>query len=80
MKQKLEFEHQLLNLDRSEVLTSINEIGLNEIFQIEVLFDLKEEKVKFEDGRKIRIRQCKVKDDSAIMKLTIFGDHIDKVK
>ena len=34
----------------------INETGLNEIVHIEgVVFDLKEEKVKFKDGREIII-------------------------
>ena len=60
--------------------TIINETGLNEITHIEgILFDLKEEKVKFKDGRGIRIQECKVKDDTVIMKLTIFGDLIDEV-
>ena len=44
-----------------------------------VVFDLKEEKVKFKDGRKIRIQECKVEDDTVIIKLTIFGDLIDEV-
>ena len=41
-----------------------------------VVFDLKEEKVKFDDGR---IQEYKVKDDTAIIKLTLFDDHIDEV-
>ena len=41
-----------------------------------VVFDLKEEKVKFDDGR---IQEYKVKDDTAIIKLALFDDHIDEV-
>ena len=79
-KRKLEFEPRLLNLNITKISTIINETGLNEIVHIEgVVSDLKEEKVKFKDGRKIRIQECKVKDDTAIIKLTIFGDLIDEV-
>ena len=79
-KRKLEFEPRLLNLNITKISTIINETGLNEIVHIEgVVFDLKEEKVKFKDGREIRIQECKVKDDTAIIKLTIFGDLIDEV-
>ena len=79
-KRKLEFEPRLLNLNITKISTIINETGLNEIVHIEgVVFDLKEEKVKFKDGRDIRIQECKVKDDTAIIKLTIFGDLIDEV-
>ena len=44
-------------------------------------FYLKEENVKFKDGRKVR--ECKVKDDTAIIKSTnqkMFGDIIGEVK
>ena len=44
-----------------------------------VAFDLKEEKVKIKDGREIRMQECKVKDNTAIIKLTIFGDLTDEV-
>ena len=82
MKRKLKFESRVLNLDRTNISTIVNEIGLNEIINIEgVLFDLKEEKVKFNDGIKVRIRECKVTDDTtAIIKLTIFGDLTDEIK
>ena len=61
-------------------MTIINETALNEIVHIEgVAFDLKEEKVKFKDGREIRIQECKVKYDTTIITLTIFGDLIDEV-
>ena len=36
--------------------------------------------MKFKYGRKLRIQECKVKDDTAIIKLTMFGDLIDEVK
>ena len=50
-KQKLELEL------RTMVLTIINEIRLNKTVHIEeVLFSLKVEKVKFKDGRNIRIQ------------------------
>ena len=45
-----------------------------------VSFDLKEEKVKFKDGREIRIQECKVEDDTGIIKLTLFGNLIDEIK
>ena len=55
-KRKLAFEPRLLNLSITKILTIINETGLNEIVHIEgVVFDLKEEKVKFKDGREIII-------------------------
>ena len=41
-----------------------------------VVFDLKEEKVKFDD---CRIQEYKVKHDTAIIKLKLFDDHIDEV-
>ena len=79
-KRKLEFEPRLLNLNITKISTIINETGLNEIVHIEgVVFDLKEEKVKFKDGREIRIQECKVKYDTTIITLTIFGDLIDEV-
>ena len=79
-KRKLEFDSRVLNLNITKILTSINKRGLNEIVHIEgVVFDLKEGKVLFKDGREIRIQECKVKDDTAIIKLTIIGDLIDEV-
>ena len=79
-KRKLEFKPRLLNLNITKISTIINETGLNEIVHIEgVAFDLKEEKVKIKDGREIRIQECKVKDNTAIIKLTIFGDLTDEV-
>ena len=69
------------DLGRTKISTIINEIWLNAIVHIEgVVFGLKEEKVKFKDSSKIKIRECKVKDDTAIIKLTIFGDLINDVK
>ena len=45
------------------------------------LFDLKVEKVKFNDDRKVRIRECKVKNDTtAIIKLTMFGNLTEEKK
>ena len=41
-----------------------------------VVFDLKEEKVKFDD---CRIQEYKIKHDTAIIKLKLFDDHIDEV-
>ena len=41
-----------------------------------VVFNLKEEKVKFDD---CRIQEYKVKHDTAIIKLKLFDDHIDEV-
>ena len=77
----LEFKPPLHNLDRTKTSTIINEIRLSAIVHIEgVLFGLKEKKVKFKDGRKIRIQDCKVKDDTAIIKLIMFGDIIKEVK
>ena len=79
-KRKLEFEPRLLNLDITNIAIIINETVLHEIVHKEgVLFDLKEEKVKFKDGIEIRIQECKVKDDTGIIKMTIFGDFIDEV-
>ena len=64
-KQKLEFDSRLLNLNITKISTIINERGLNEIVHIEgVVLDLKEGKVKFMDGREIRIQECKVKNGS----------------
>ena len=64
-KQKLEFDSRLLNLNITKISTIINERGLNEIVHIEgVVLDLKEGKVKFKDGREIRIQECKVKNGS----------------
>ena len=64
-KRKLEFDSRLLNLNITKISTIINEKGLNEIVHIEgVVLDLKEGKVKFKDGREIRIQECKVKDGS----------------
>ena len=75
----MEFEPRLLNLNITKISTIIKETGLNEILRIEgVIFDLKEEKVKLKDGRGIRIQECKVKDDDAIIKLTTFGDLFDE--
>ena len=55
-KRKLEFEPRLLSLNITKILTMISETGLNEIVHMEgVVFDLKEEKVKFKDGREIII-------------------------
>ena len=79
-KRKLEFEPRLLNLDITNIVIIINETVLHEIVHKEgVLFDLKEEKVKFKDGIELRIQECKVKDDTGIIKMTIFGDFIDEV-
>ena len=36
--------------------------------------------MKLRDGRKIRIHEFKVKGDTAIIKLTMFGDLIGEVK
>ena len=64
-KQKLEFDSRLLNLNITKISTIINERGLNEIVHIEgVVLDLKEGKVKFKDGREIRMQECKVKNGS----------------
>ena len=64
-KRKLEFDSRLLNLNITKISTIINERGLNEIVHIEgVVLDLKEGKVKFKDGREIRIQECKVKNGS----------------
>ena len=79
-KRKLEFEPRFLNLDITNIPIIINETVLHEIVHKEgVLFDLKEDKVKFKDGREIRIQECKVEDDTGIIKMTIFGDLIDEV-
>ena len=79
-KRKLEFEPRLLNLDITNIVIIINETVLHEIVHKEgVLFDLKEEKVRFKDGIELRIQECKVKDDTGIIKMTIFGDFIDEV-
>ena len=79
-KRKLEFEPRFLNLDITNIPIIINETVLHEIVHKEgVLFDLKEEKVKFKDGREIRIQECKVEDDTGIIMMTIFGDLIDEV-
>ena len=76
----MKFELRLCNLNKTEILTFINEVDLNEIVHVEgVPFDLKEEKLKFKYARKIRIREYQVKDYTTIMKLAIFGDLIDKV-
>ena len=76
----MKFELRLLTLNKTEILTFINEVDLNETVHVEgVPFDLKEEKLKFKDARKIRIREYKIKDYTTIMKLAIFGDLIDKV-
>ena len=74
----MKFELRLLTLNKTEILTFINEVDLNETVHV-VPFDLKEEKLKFKDARKIRIREYKIKDYTTIMKLAIFGDLIDKV-
>ena len=45
------------------------------------VFDFKVEKVKFNDDRKVRIREYKVKNDTtAIIKLTMFGDFTEEKK
>ena len=76
----MKFELRLLTLNKTEILTFINEVDLNETVHVEgVPFDLKEEKLKFKDARKIRIREYKIKDYTTIMKLAIFDDLIDKV-
>ena len=50
-KQKLKFE-PFLELDSTKISTTIDEIGLNEIVPIErIVFNLKEEKVKFKEGK-----------------------------
>lgn len=43
------------------------------------LFKRRKQK-KIRNGRKIRFRECKVKDDTTIIKLIMFGDLIDEVK
>ena len=76
----MKFELLLLTLNKTEILTFINEVDLNETVHVDgVPFDLKEEKLKFKYARKIRIREYQVKDYTTIMKLAIFGDLIDKV-
>ena len=76
----MEFEPRILNLNITKISTIIKETGLDEILRIEgVVFDLKEEKFKLKDGRGIRIQECKVKDDTAIIKLTKCGDVFDEV-
>ena len=55
-KRKLEFDSRLLNLNITKISAIINERGLIEIVHIEgVVFNLKEGKVIFKDGREIRI-------------------------
>ena len=50
-KQKLKFE-PFLKLDSIKISTTIDEIGLNEIVPIErIVFNLKEENVKFKEGK-----------------------------
>ena len=45
------------------------------------VFDFKVEKVKFNDDRKVGIREYKVKNDTtAIIKLTMFGDLTEEKK
>ena len=60
-KRKLEFEPRLLNLNITKISTIINETGLNEIVHIEgVVFDLKEEKVKFKLNLEFRNAKLKM--------------------
>ena len=72
-KGKFKFEPRRFNLNNTEIskVISVHVEG--------VLFDLKEEKLKFKEARKIRIPEYKVTDYTAIIKLEIFGDLIDKV-
>ena len=79
-KWKFEFEPWLLNLDITKFSTTINETGLNETVHIERVFWFKRRKNGIKDGRKRRIQECKVKDDPAIMILTMFGHLIDEGK
>ena len=60
-KRKLEFEPRLLNLTITKISTIINKTGLNEIVHIEgVVFDLKEEKVKFKLNLEFRNAKLKM--------------------
>ena len=72
-KGQFKFEPRRFNLNNTEISTVIS------VHVEGVLFDLKEEKLKFKEARKIRIPEYKVTDYTAIIKLEIFGDLIDKV-
>ena len=80
-KGKVDFEERKIELSYSDISTIMNECPFYDTVHVRgLLFNKSEEKLKLKNGKMLRIVKVKIKDQTALMKFTLFGDLIDKVK
>ena len=80
-KGKVDFEERKIELSYSDISTIMNECPFYDTVHVRgLLFNKSEEKLKLKNGKMLRIFKVKIKDQTALMKFTLFRDLIDKVK
>ena len=80
-KRKLDFEERKVEISYLNISTITKECPLYDVLHVhELLFNKIDEKSKWKNEKMLRIVEAKIKDQTGLIKLTLFDDLIDKVK